>query len=159
MFNLLSLLLVTLFFSSKTYTHNSKEAFFTMETQNNQIYVLAEFPWTIRKALLQFDPKLAETKNKEDFDKALFLYVKTNFLLKNQEGFEIQLVKIKELDLREHSHQSNFEFYFDGPEFREVQNTLLFNLSSEHKNYHTILLKGKTIKKTTLYKASSFFVN
>src|SRR6056300_1147084 len=108
-----------------------------METQNNQIYVLAEFPWTIRKALLQFDPKLAETKNKEDFDKALFLYVKTNFLLKNQEGLEIELVKVKELVLREHSHQSNFEFYFDGPEFREVQNTLLFNLSSEHKNYHT----------------------
>ena len=78
------LILAFIFFSKILVEHNSKEDFYKIEKRAEKVYVLAEFPWTIRKALLDFDPKLKEAHCKKTFEKSLFNYVKSNLKLITQ---------------------------------------------------------------------------
>ena len=159
MYPFIPLLLAFIFLSGTEVEHNTKEALYNIEVRSEQIYILAEFPWTIRKALLEFEPKLKEASDKEAFHRSLFSYVDANFLLKNTQGKKMQLLSVKEVDHQGHAHQSNFEFYFKGSEFVELQNELFFNISKNHKNHHFVSIRDRIYQLTTSVVAPSFLIN
>lgn len=152
------LILAFIFFSKILLEHNSKEAFYNIEKRADKVYVLAEFPWTIRKALLDFDPELREAHCKEAFEKSLFNYVETNFKLITQEGEVLQLYSVKEVAHVGHNHQSNFEFYFYGTNFVKLKNELFFNITPKHKNHHRISLHYQTYQRSTTIAAPFFLL-
>ena len=114
---------------------------------------------SLAKALLEFEPKLKEASDKEAFHRSLFSYVDANFLLKNTQGKKMQLLSVKEVDHQGHAHQSNFEFYFKGSEFVELQNELFFNISKNHKNHHFVSIRDRIYQLTTSVVAPSFLIN
>ena len=72
MYPFIPLLLAFIFLSGTEVKHNTKEAFYNIEVRSEQIYILAEFPWTIRKAVLEFEPKLKDASDHEAFHRSLF---------------------------------------------------------------------------------------
>jgi len=158
MLKLLLLLFLVLTPTRENREHNTKEAFFTLEKREDQIHVFAEFPWTVRKALLHCDPNFERAKEKEAFQKSFYNYVKGNFSLKNKKDKPLELVSVEEVSHQGHSHQSNFKFRFQGTEFIKVYNELLFNIATKQKNYHTILINGKSFEGITSTNTPSFIL-
>ena len=158
MLKLITLLFLVLTPTRENREHNTKEAFFTLEKREDQIHVLAEFPWTVIKALLHCDPNFERSKEKEAFQKSFYNYVKGNFSLKNKKDKPLELVSVEEVSQQGHSHQSNFKFRFQGTEFIKVYNELLFNIATKQKNYHTILINGKSFEGITSTNTPSFIL-
>lgn len=119
--------------------HNTKEAYFTIEKKANYIKVDAEFPWTIRKALLAFKPELSQNKGKVVFEKAFFDYVQSCFIIKDKNDKQLKLIRVEQLNSIGHDHQTNYAFYFEYGEICTITNTLLLNINEAHINYHTLL--------------------
>ena len=118
--------------------HNANEAFFTLKKGENTIEVLAEFPWTIRNALLDELPELEKTGDKAEFQHAFFNYIQNRFILKNKDQTSLGLLEVREQITSGHSHHTNYLFVFKGHDISIIENTLMFNISPHQKNYHTI---------------------
>ena len=65
---------ITVYFNS--YAHSPFEAFFSISQSKDSVLIKAEFPWTLRNALLAFSPDLVNAKNSQDFEKAFVDYIK-----------------------------------------------------------------------------------
>ena len=144
---------------SKIYAHNSKEAHYEILEIQNGISVRAEFPWTIRKALFEYKPELASNKSKEVMDIALHDYVNANFIIKNAEGKILRLMSVIEVNDGGHSHQVNYRFLFDEGKPMEIINTLMFNISDAHTNFHHMKAHGYDLNFNTSPRNSSFQLN
>ncbi len=149
-------------FSLNSFSHKANEAFFTIKTGKGTIEIEAEFPWSIRQALLDFDSTLYHSKLKSDFENTFFNYVKLNLILTDCEGRKIQLYQITEVENKAHSHQNNFLFLYKGKNLLTVENTIMFSLHKNQTNYifwqnHSYQTNAKKkwiqlpIKKTTQY--------
>ncbi|MCG1036336.1 hypothetical protein [Polaribacter sargassicola] len=139
------------------FAHDANKTFFKIVQSDDSIIVNAEFPWTLRNALLKFKPELKNSKNKIDFKNAFFDYVAINFILKDKNGQIIELLKIEEdKSVNTHSHQNNYIFYFDNGIFYEIQNTLLFNENKNQENFHFIVLENQKFTRITDNKNYNF---
>ena len=58
-------------FSNLGLAHETNEAFFRIVQKENTIEIEAEFPWTMRNALIAFNPSLENSTNKKDFESTL----------------------------------------------------------------------------------------
>jgi len=143
------LILILSIWFSKSYAHDSKEAFFTISKTENAIIVKADFPWTIRNALFKFKPELANTRDKTSIENAFFEYVKLNLILKNKQENLLKLIHITEDTSIGHSHETKYIFTFENDKIFKVDNRLMFNLNDEQVNYHTILINNKSSKYST----------
>lgn len=118
--------------------HAPDEAFYTIRSIDDTVVVRAEFPWTIRNALLNAYPELENAKTKKAFTDAFYTYIRRNFQLKNDENELLPLVKGRELLQNGHSHQTTFLLFFKGVPIT-LTNTTMFELYEQQKNTHTIL--------------------
>ena len=149
--------LLILFISISTlgFAHDANKAFFKIQQKENIVEVQAEFPWSIRNAVVEAYPRLESSKNQEDFDAAFFEYVKSNFKLR-QNNSVLKLISIEYDTQQGHSHQSNFVFVFEGNQVDSIKNTMMFNTYVNQENYHDILLDTEHIKFITSKDSSSF---
>ena len=149
--------LLILFISISTlgFAHDANKAFFKIQQKENIVEVQAEFPWSIRNAVVEAYPRLESSKNQEDFDAAFFEYVKSNFQLR-QNNSVLELISIEYDTQQGHSHQSNFVFVFEGNQVDSIKNTMMFNTYVNQENYHDILLDTGHIKFITSKDSSSF---
>lgn len=139
------IIIVLLSFVSLTgWAHEPNEAYFVIKNSATTIKVEAEFPWTIRKALLQFDESLASATTKTTFNEAFFSYVKKNLVLLDATN-KLKLLSIKELPRTGHSHGSRFLIVFQGNQFQSVQNELMFNLYENQQNHHEVTVKENVV--------------
>ena len=142
-------ILIIMSISILGYAHDSKEASFVIERADNQIEVNAEFPWTIRNALLKSNPDLQNTTDQIAFDQAFFNYVNSNFKLINKKG-SLKLLEVKENKHEDgHTHQTNYTFVFSNGKVDKVSNSLMFNLNPTQKNHITVTLDEGTHTFTT----------
>lgn len=121
------------------YAHDSNQAHFKIEIQENCVVVITEFPWTIRKALLDFAPELKNSNDKDLFQTAFFNYINSTLILSDSEGNQIKLVSVKEMKNDGHSHQTNFKFTFEQSDIYRIKNFILFNVNAEQTNFHSIV--------------------
>lgn len=152
-------LILTLVFPLLVFAHESNRSVYKIEQKETTIEVLAEFPWTIRNALLIFAPELKRSKSKNDFDAAFFKYINTNFILTTATGTKLKLLSVKEIRNSGHSHQNNFLFTFEGLVFNKVKNTISFNLENSQINTHKINLNGVIYESTTVKENSTFEIS
>ena len=125
-----------------TFAHDAKVAFFTYSSLGKSLVVDAEFPWSIRNALLTFRPEIETSKDKTDFEKAMFDYVAENLIIKDANYKTIKLLNVFLTENFGHSHQVSFQFIYESNSIFEVTNTLLFNQSNKQINHNTIQLDG-----------------
>ena len=135
----LTILTIAFILPFLAFAHEGNKSFFKIEQKETTVEVTAEFPWTIRSALLYFVPELKTLKTKEAFDAAFFEYIKSSFILMDKNGTQLELISIESINLDSHSHQNDFLFSFKGISLDKVSNQISFNLNSNQINHHTIV--------------------
>lgn len=150
---------IIIFFASgnSIFAHDPNEAFFTFNLKDDLITVEAEFPWSMRNALMDYNPKLEKSSTKQDFKNTFFEYIKHNLILKDKNGAVLEFQKFEELKNNGHSHQNNYLLTFKGKNLFEVTNTIMFNLYKNQVNYNTITWSKTKFK--TSNKKNSFKLN
>lgn len=115
------------------YTHDSNRAYFK-EVEHN-IY-RAEFPWTIRNALLKFDTSIGPKTTRIEFDKAFRRYVDSSFVAYDLEGNKVKLLSVKKdtSTFRKHNHSVVYFFEFEDGDIGKIKNTLMFNINDDQDN-------------------------
>ena len=148
-----------LLLSIKGYGHEPNKAYFVVTQKASIVEVQAEFPWTIRKALLSDNVRLKNVATKEEFDNAFFNYIKKYLILKNTSNKAFDLLSVKKLPKIGHSHGSTFLISFSGSELMSVKNELMFNLFENQENYHEFNIGEKNVQEySTTKKEPSFIV-
>lgn len=133
-----SLLIIFLFtISTNGFGHETNKAFFEILHQDSIIEVHCEFPWTIRNSLMAFDTSLEYAKNKKDFEKAFYKYIKKNLILSNAKGENLELLGFTEIKKNNHFHAHNYLITFMGTDIKTLKNTIMFNVFNHQENYHT----------------------
>ena len=120
------------------FAHEPNEAFFTYTEKENTVEVEAEFPWSLRNALLKFDPSLAHATDKRDFENAFNEYISKNLIIRDRDGNPLQFQGVYELENNGHSHQNSYLMVFKGHDLFEITNTIMFNLYGNQVNYNTV---------------------
>ncbi|UCH65695.1 MAG: hypothetical protein JSW63_00745 [Ignavibacterium sp.] len=126
------------------YAHEPNKAYFDFWLEDNEIIVRAEFPWTLRIALLNANPQLKESRSQEDFNNALFAYF-SNAIIIEEGNKKVKLLTLNQLP-QDHSHSVIYELVFGDVENLEgvnITNVCLHELYDDQQNYNTISLAGK----------------
>ena len=143
------LLLILLIAFQWGFGHDPNEAFFHIVQQNDKVEVTAEFPWSMRDALLIFKPSLEEATQRSTFEEAFRQYLATNLLLIDKRGNPLSIQSIHELEQTGHGHENSFLIVFNGSGFSEIQNTIMFNVFENQINHHTVDIEGNQMVFTT----------
>ena len=133
-------------YSSLVVAHETNEAFFVITQKENTIEIKAGFPWTMRNALIAYNPSLENTASKKDFEHTFIEYIKANLILKNKSGELLQFQNYKELENNDHSNQNSYLIVFNGSNLFEVTNTIMFNVYDNQVNYNKLAISSKTYK-------------
>lgn len=128
------------------YAHEPNEAFFIFNLGEELITVQAELPWSMRNALIDYNPNLETSSNKQDFENTFVRYIKDNLILKDKNGLVLEFEKFNELNNNGHSHQNDYLLTFKGNTLVEVTNTIMFNTYTNQINYNTITWIGSKFK-------------
>ena len=142
--------LLSCLLSSTSFGHESDEAFFQIRVTDSTVEVEAEFPWTLRKALMNFNPSLARAKHKNEFEKTFTRYLKANLMLKDHLGKRLPYMHFIPVANDGHSHQSKYLITYAGTNPWKITNTLLFNVNKNQVNHHFFNRHGRTITRKTL---------
>ncbi len=120
-------------------SHSPDVAFFHISEKNDSIIIKAELPWTIKRGLITYSPKLKNSKSIVDYKKEFFNYVKESLILTDKNNVTLKLHTVKEYTLKgAHQDQNNFTFSYSGNSLSSVKNTLLFNVFTSQRNFHYI---------------------
>ena len=115
--------------------HSPNRAYFYIEVKEQVIVVNAEFPWTIREALMNYDPQLKLNFDEVTMMQALECYFMDNFIISDENGEVAVLRSLKVLPHQGHSHQANVEVVFEHVEVSSISNTLMFERFLNQKNF------------------------
>lgn len=118
------------------YAHEPNRAYFKITEQKDYIELQADFPWTLRNALLLNDPSLELGASKQDYKQALFNYLQSHLILKDVQGNVIPLLEVYEEEHEDHNHQMRFTIRYQGEHWAEIENKIMFNLYDNQVNYH-----------------------
>ena len=139
--------------------HDVNKAYFKIVQHEKQVRVEAEFPWTMRDALIQFKPALKDASSSADFLEAFMEYIRSHLVLKDKYGNALELIDVKEVDQQNHSHQHTYLITFSGKDVHQVQNELMFNIYDNQKNYHTFSINSEKQSFITNADQVSFYVS
>lgn len=126
------------------FAHEPNEAFFSFAIKETTIEVEAEFPWTMRNALLEYNPSLKKSTRKKDFEDTFFAYLRENLILKDSKGNVLSIKEFQKLENNGHSHQNNYLIIFKGTDLQKVTNTIMLNLYKNQVNYNMIKIGSST---------------
>ena len=124
--------------------HKANEAFFTIGQTDSAVIVEAEFPWSIRNALLKIDSSLDNNSRKEDYTRALYNYFKEHFFLYDSNNRIMKMSSFRMLDQKGHNHQSNFEIIYLGTSLSAIRNSLFIDQFNNQTNYHFLFSPERT---------------
>ena len=128
--------------SPASFAHKPNEAYFIITQSDDTAEVIAEFPWTLRNALLEFSPSLEKANGKSEFEAVFIEYIKSNFILTGLYGENFEFIEFKEVPNNGHSHQGKYSLIFRGKNLVSISNTLLFNIYDNQKNHHKITINN-----------------
>ncbi len=136
--------------------HEVNEAFFEFVIKSNSVEVYVEFPWTMRNALIEYNPDLKHSTSKADFVKTFEKYLIENLILENSDRRQLNFDFFEELPQNGESHQNKYMLVYSGSNLARVQNTIMFNLYDNQVNYNSFQINAE--KKTyETNKSNPFF--
>jgi hypothetical protein len=139
------------------FAHSPHECYFDIKLENNTCTIKAEFPWTLRNALLDFDPSLNSIQTPQAFETAFEKYISSNLNLKDKEGKMLIFKGFRALESSGHSHQNEYALEYEGSDVKQVTNTIMFEMSDKQSNYHSIMVDG-TKRTFETYKGQDSFM-
>lgn len=145
--------------SSLGHAHETNEAFFTYIQKENNVEIEVEFPWTMRNALIEFNPLLGNTATKTEFENTFSRYIIENIILKDKNGKLFQYQEFRELETKGHSHQNSYLLIFKGTNLFEVTNTTMFNVNDNQVNYNSITINSSETTFKTKKNSNQFYIN
>ncbi|GAA3623559.1 hypothetical protein [Flavivirga jejuensis] len=125
------------------YAHDADEAYFEITTQKYHTIIEAEFPWTIRNALIAYDSNFSNAKTIEDINVIFFNYVKEKFKIFDSNDNPLALQKVKLIKDKNHSHSTNYTIIFKGTEIAKISNSMLLEYNNSQENHHFYSLNNK----------------
>jgi len=155
-YKLITTAIICFMCSVNSLAHKANEAFYTFQELDSTISVHAEFPWSIRMVLLDYDKTLNESSNESAFLKSLESYFHENLIIKDIDGLILEMISFRFLPQHGHSHQSDFELIYNGSKLRSVENNLFISFFENQKNYHQDINTGK--RYTTGSVKASFYI-
>ena len=130
--------------------HEAHQAFFEIqETELKEINIWADFPWTLRDALIQFDSTLLTDKQEVVWSSAFERYVIQNFRVNNTNGNTLKFLSIEELANTHSGHSIRYNFKLEWGIIGEIENRLMFNVNGNQENYHKIIRKDGSVEFVT----------
>lgn len=139
--------------------HNPHECFFDIKIEKQNFTITAEFPWTLRNALIQQTPALKNAKSNIDFEIAFEQYLMANLILKNNNGQQLPFKGFKTLDNSGHSHQNSYVLQYEGSDVKYITNTIMFDISDKQVNYHSLVVDGQQKTFETYVGHNSFMID
>ncbi len=137
-----ALILINLY---TVYSHNPYEAFFKIEEKKETVIVHAEFPWTLRNALIAFEPELLKSTDSNDYKTVFKEYLKTNLVLIDENDNKMKFISFEKKENHGHGHQNNYIIKFKGSNLQKIENSLLFNISNKQLNHHLLQVNNNEI--------------
>lgn len=133
----LSLVLICLVLAlNETSAHDPNKAFFFLSTRDSGIYIEAEFPWTLRDALIHFDPTLKQATSPKAFHTAFERYLSSHLLLQDEEGKNLKFLEWQSLDDIQEMHQSTYLLRYEKGKIARITNRMMFNVFPTQSNFH-----------------------
>lgn len=151
------ILLVISCFQNMSFAHSPHECYFDIKIEKQSCTVTAEFPWTLRNALLAFDPTLKNAQAPQAFEQAFERYIRSHLILKDKEGKMLIFKGFRALESSGHSHQNEYVLEYEGGTIHQVTNTIMFEMSDKQSNYHSIMIDG-TKRTFETYKGQDSFI-
>ena len=148
-----------LFLNLSLKAHEANEAFFVVKQQGNKTIVESEFPWTMRNALLAFDPALENATDKAAFERVFERYIQAHLILLDSEGHPLNFLGFQEMETSGHAHQSNYVLTFEDGDLAEIRNSLMFDLYEHQVNYVLLRIGDQERTFQTTRNAPSFQVD
>ncbi|WP_299100720.1 hypothetical protein [uncultured Winogradskyella sp.] len=145
----------TILFSTFSFAHDANKSFFKIQQKDNNVEVQAEFPWSIRNAIIEEFPTLENSNLNSDFKNAFFQYIERHFQIVHGNS-TLKLISVEEVAHSGHSHQNNFVLLFEGKTFDTIKNTILFNVYKDQENYHELIIEPNSIKFITSLNSNTF---
>lgn len=121
---------------STGYAHDADKAFFDIELEEKTTVVYAEFPWSIRNALISFEPNYIKLKTIKEINAVFFNYTKEKLKLFNDDGEELTLLDVVLNKDPEHTHSTKYRLIYDGVDVVKVRNIFMVEHNKNQKNYH-----------------------
>ncbi len=151
------LLIVISCFQNVGFAHSPHECFFDINIEKNGCSIKAEFPWTLRNALLAYEPALKNAQIPLAFEQAFEKYISSHLILKDKDGKALVFMGFRALESSGHSHQNEYELEYEGSDVKQVTNTIMFEMSDKQSNYHSIMVNG-TKRTFETYKGQDSFM-
>uniref|UniRef100_UPI0025FFF722 hypothetical protein n=1 Tax=Winogradskyella sp. TaxID=1883156 RepID=UPI0025FFF722 len=76
---ILFVIVIICLFVTNGFAHDANKSFFKIRQNGEFVEIEAEFPWSIRNAMLDIFPELESSKNQKDFENTFFKYINDNF--------------------------------------------------------------------------------
>lgn len=124
--------------------HEVDQAFFKLVQDGSNITVKAKFPWTLRNALLAFDPNLEQANERAQFEEAFEAYILQNLILHNTQGRTLQFLGFNEQTGDRYDHHFEYLLQFEGGQIASITNTIMFDQNEGQTNYTTIERNGES---------------
>lgn len=138
------------------FAHDTNKAYYNLKQNAETVEIIAEFPWTIRKALMLYAPELEYSTSQFEFDAAFYNYIVDHIILKDAQHNPLDLIEVTKVDLPGHSHKNNYKLIFKGSEFTSISNTILFNLNKTQQNQHKYSSKNGSFMFITSPSSSTY---
>lgn len=119
-----------------TFAHEVNKAYFIIYEKENKVELQAEFPWTLREALIEFEPKLREAKSSSEFKTVFQRYIHKNLVLTDNFNRNLPFIDFKELPNNGHGHGNSYLFVFEGNKISKIENRIMFNIYDNQENIH-----------------------
>lgn len=145
--------------SWSSYAHAPNEAFFEFFESDKQLLLKAEFPWTIREALLAARPELREAKTTEEMTAGLLSYLQEHIEVRNEQNELISIQSIKSVpDVNGHGHGSVYMLLLGKNQWiSSIKNTCMFEAYSDQSNFHSIELDNAPTLKFVTKKENAIY--
>ena len=147
-------LLIQGYATNVCHAHSTKQAIFSIEIKDS-ISIRASFPWTLRKALINYEPSLFKIKDSLFIHQVLQKYISDNLILKNDKNTPLPLIRLEKINTQSY-HSVDYNIWFSGNTPKTITNTLLFNLNNKHTNIHEINWEGNHLQFNTSINFPSF---
>ncbi|BDS14946.1 DUF6702 family protein [Aureispira anguillae] len=127
--------------------HAPNEAFFELFESEGKLLIKAEFPWTIRKVLLDAFPQLNNAKSQEEMDQGFLAYLQQRIHLLDEKNQLIQIQKIlKAPNPNGHGHGVVYLLVLESfSTIKSIQNTCMFEAYPNQQNFHTLEVNNKKV--------------
>lgn len=120
----------------KIHAHDVNKAYFKISETDSTIEIRAEFPWTLREALISYQPELLNAKKSDAFRETFKKYIQENFILRDYLNRELPFQNFSDLPNSGHGHANNYLLKFELGTLRKIENRLMFNIYENQQNFH-----------------------